>query len=116
MMGVQESIDELAIMMADLRADGRGEKATAIRNGIIALREKAQHWISVKDKLPIKDSLVLLYLTDGNQHKITTGKIYTSDDPKFDGEFCVGFDSLSPDFLIRDTVTHWMPLPNPPEK
>jgi hypothetical protein len=37
---IQEYIDELSIMMSELRIDGCNRKATAIRNGIIALREK----------------------------------------------------------------------------
>lgn len=90
---------------------------------IAALRESqkreaaqnAQRWIPVAERLPEKDTLVLLFLESGNQTKVTTGKIYTSDNPKFCGEFCIGFDTLSPDFLRRETVTHWQQLPSPPK-
>lgn len=74
-----------------------------------------RQWITVSERLPEKDTLVLLFLQSENQSKITTGKIYTSDNPKFDGQFCVGFDTLSPGFLRREVVTHWMPLPEAPK-
>ena len=70
-------------------------------------------WVSVGERLPKKNVLVLLYLNDGEHTKITTGKIYASDDAKYDGEFCIGFDQVYPDFLKRQVVTHWMPLPEP---
>lgn len=53
---------------------------------------EAQRWIPVSERLPDKDVLVLLFLESGNQTKITT----------------------SPDFLHKETITHWMPLPAAP--
>ena len=54
------------------------------------------HWISVKDRLPEKDEYVLCFcnIGDGFQAIFHYGK-----ERKFDGT----------------AVTHWMPLPNPPE-
>ena len=72
-------------------------------------------WVPVSERMPEKDVLVLLYLNDGEHTKITTGKIYASDDARVDGKFCVGFDQVCPDFLKREVVTHWMPLPPLPE-
>lgn len=54
------------------------------------------HWISVKDRLPEKDEYVLCFcnIGDGFQAIFHYGK-----ERKFNGT----------------AVTHWMPLPNPPE-
>ena len=54
------------------------------------------HWISVKDRLPEKDEYVLCFcnIGDGFQAIFHYGK-----ERKFDGT----------------AVTHWMPLPEPPE-
>ena len=71
-------------------------------------------WVNVTDRLPESNVLVLLFLNDGEHTTITTGKIYLSDDVKYNGEFCVGFDQVMPDFIKREVVTHWMKLPQPP--
>jgi transcriptional regulator with XRE-family HTH domain len=57
---------------------------------------KKDGWISVKDRLPEKDEYVLCFcnIGDGFQAIFHYGK-----ERKFDGT----------------AVTHWMPLPNPPE-
>lgn len=52
------------------------------------------NWVSVKDKLPEPFTTVLAHYTDGRIH--TVGYI-----DKF--------------MTARGTVTHWMPLPKPPE-
>lgn len=58
-----------------------------------------QEWISVEDRLPEKDVRVLVYLeTDRSYTKIDTDRL---DDR--------GFVRWYKD------VTHWMPLPEPPE-
>ena len=60
---------------------------------------RKQEWISVKDKLPEKDVRVLVYLkTDRSYTKIDTDRL---DDRGFVRWF--------------NDVTHWMPLPEPPE-
>lgn len=80
------------------------------------LTDEIPHWIPVSERLPDKEVLVLLFLrSPKGETKITTGEIYASNNKKFDGEFCIGFDPLSPDFLNREVVTHWMPLPQPPK-
>ncbi len=83
---------------------------------IAAWNRRPDKWIPVSARLPEKDLLVLLYLQNQTQTNITTGKIYASADSRFDGEFCVGLDELSPCFLKRETVTHWQPLPEPPKE
>jgi len=79
--------------------------------------DEIPHWIPVSERLPDKEVLVLLFLrSPKGETKITTGEIYASNNKKIDGEFCIGFDPLSPDFLNREFVTHWMPLPQPPKE
>lgn len=60
-------------------------------------------WISIKDKLPEKDSLVLI--TDGE--RVTIAEWYQEQ----------GWGLAREDKAIgifADTITHWMPLPAPP--
>lgn len=71
-------------------------------------------WISVEERLPEKGVCVLLYLNSENEQAMTTGKICKSDEEKYDGEFCIGFDFIDPGFLKRECVKYWMPLPEPP--
>lgn len=66
-------------------------------------------WISVKEGLPQEGITVFVY-----------SKEYSNDDPVLayfeDGEWIdIDFEE-SPDFaIIKDPVTHWMPLPEPPK-
>jgi hypothetical protein len=61
-------------------------------------------WISVKDRLPEKDIPVLCY--DGTY--IDVGEYWYDENDK-----PVFFNPPSPP---KDYITHWMPLPKPPEK
>lgn len=57
------------------------------------IAEKSK-WVSVKDRLPEPFTTVLAHYTDGRIHT-------------------VGY--LDRFMTTRGTVTHWMPLPEPPE-
>lgn len=84
---------------------------------ITAWNTRTDGWVSVEERLPDKGVLVLLYLQNASETKITTGKIFN--DPTFEkgiGEFCIGFDSVFPEFLQSEYVTHWQPLPEPPTR
>jgi hypothetical protein len=61
------------------------------------------HWISVKDRLPAKHECVLIY--DSVCHNIYMAWRDDDLDVWFSEEYL-------PDFVY---VTHWMPLPKPPE-
>ena len=64
------------------------------------------NWISVKDRLPEKDSTVLIY-TD--EHDIYMAKIYGENEawPISNSCGCCGRE---------ERFTHWMPLPQPPKE
>lgn len=57
---------------------------------------KKYEWISVKDRLPEAHTVVLVHYTDG--------RICTAD---YIDEYLK--------FITSSTITHWMPLPEPPE-
>lgn len=58
-------------------------------------------WISVKERLPDEDVWVLTLQTDGDMIVNCIA---------FEGKWC------SNDHGFIPTVTHWMPLPKPPEE
>ena len=70
-----------------------------------ALSQMQNEWISVKDKLPETDNQYytpfLVYLSGGHGRTIAT---FVSETKSF-----MGYDS-------PETVTHWMPMPEPPSQ
>lgn len=65
------------------------------------------HWICVKDKLPNQNEYVLLY--DDILNLVYEGKLLPSD---FYYSDRTGY---SKDIGETCEITHWMPLPEPPE-
>jgi hypothetical protein len=72
-----------------------------------AIGMKAPRWISVKDRLPEDETVVIAYV----QHKIGWYRMFAWHD-------MYGWHSSAPEFDDKesDYVTHWMPLPEPPEE
>lgn len=85
-------------------------------NGVESVLEWAQtlptltppnEWVSVEERLPENGQIVLFHQKDGF--------IYCA-------EYFVGKELMSPEWFIDNdswnakVVTHWMPLPAPPEK
>ena len=70
-----------------------------ISNGVTV-----QEWISVKDRLPEDDSDVLAYLSIGEESRICPANYANG----------VWFDCIF-DMPVTESVTHWMPMPQPPK-
>lgn len=70
--------------------------------------EKNQEWISVEDRLPEPNTNVLIYVFFHNQWQIVKGWLSYCDKK---------FHISNSDYpsLTDIPVTHWMPLPEPPE-
>ena len=72
---------------------------------IEALEKQAtQKWISVDDRLPQDDSDVLAYLSIGEESRICPANYAKG----------VWFDCIF-DMPVTESVTHWMPMPQPPK-
>lgn len=90
----------------DMNAQQQLDELVTARREIAKLKE-GYGWIAVEDRLPEKTMRVIMYGTfpDGPEPCITMGV--------FGGQ-SISWVELSGQIMAR--VTHWMPLPNPPEK
>jgi hypothetical protein len=103
-------MDVLVAVMDDYRANGEILKAKATVCAIKLLEKEtisptldlAPKWISVKDRLPEEEKEVLCYLGNALGKGIVVA-FRRHGDWYFDGWKC-------------PTVTHWMPLPEPPKE
>ena len=66
-------------------------------------------WISVKDKLPEADKLVLVNGDDG------VFRAYTDGHNEYPSWQCSPIGSYAGDSCVLG-ITHWMPLPEPPNE
>ena len=83
--------------------DAEFESALAL--AIEALEKQAtQEWISVDDRLPQDNSDALAYLSIGEESRICPANYAKG----------VWFDCIF-DMPVTESVTHWMPLPQPPK-
>ena len=76
------------------------EKYETLIDEIADLRSKQPKWISVKDRLPNSGTGVLVFTDD-----------YCAYTAHYDGYWW-----LSGEPTLSYNVTHWMPLPEPPEE
>lgn len=72
-------------------------------------------WISVKDKLPDHKEIVLCI---GDGHRASMAE-YQQGYKRHQGMFARYVDQVPEDRILLiyyNKVTHWMPLPNPPQQ
>jgi hypothetical protein len=77
------------------------------------MKSSPEKWISVKDRLPDNNQEILVYsntLEAKEVRKLTPYACYY-----YDGFMSYG-DNLSQQWLSTITITHWMPLPEPPKE
>jgi len=68
-------------------------------------------WISVKDKLPEIGSEVIVLKNDGNVTALARYIRYEGAKEYFWDNFYGGSN-----LCLQESITHWMPLPNPPKE
>ena len=81
--------------VADAYENGKGDGYSEGLDACARRADEHPHWISVKDELPEEDG-VYLFFDAGTQG------VYVS--------------FFWADLKLNEGVTHWMPLPAPPEK
>ena len=99
--------EKLVDLLDDMQRSGTGYFGNAIENKkiadhLIANGVTVQEWISVKDGLPKDDSPVLVYKSRHSEAYGNMETAYYWNQRRWMG--CIG-----------ETVTHWMPLPQPPK-
>lgn len=89
------------------------EEATGAYYGFLAGYAAAQpKWISVKERLPEHDQLVLYR----ELVKTKNGQAYEFDYGEYDSERQVFYGQYFNYRWLGWDVTHWMPLPEPPKE
>lgn len=78
-------------------------------------------WISVEDRLPPYDKTVLIYYTESNfRWPDEKCFIYTASLElccyKNKHEWCIDLQEIEVKGSNQKLITHWMPLPKPPEE
>lgn len=89
---------------------GKGTLYT-IADDLIANGVTVQEWISVKDRLPENDVMVIGYThCDGFMF---VG--YYHEEPKYDWKVWRIVTAMRSTKVMKKKVTHWLPLPQPPK-
>ena len=87
--------------------------ALAIADHLVSNGVTVQEWISVKDKLPPHNHDVLVYRPDMAMKILVDNYYgYYGED---DAEWHEGWAKYGKDIHNNPLITHWMPLPRPPE-
>ena len=116
-MDVREKLVELLDRFVYDEWYGNGDIAEKlISNGVTV-----QEWISVDDRLPERDGAYLVTIEYFGKRQGIDIRYFTIDGEKVDeyelaGQKCVWFFYDSEyGYVPTDSVTHWMPLPEPPK-
>jgi hypothetical protein len=70
-------------------------------------------WISVDERLPNDGAIVLVYLSDYEAQ--VAAMIYSKQWTAFSDHLDAGPQNIIFDDFNSEAITHWMPLPPPPE-
>ena len=123
-MTIEEAIKTIELAVSEVQQEYRMDFAAAFDVAVSALRAKEEKpsggWISVEDRLPIReglepDEVEYVLVSEQSFDAITGEKLgsYVSicgfghdGWSKFDNFGCVR----------TENITHWMPLPEPPEE
>jgi hypothetical protein len=82
-----------------------GESAKRLHEAVKKIQPSVRedNWISVKDRMPEPNVLVMVFLKYGTGHDIALSFSTT----RFPDIF---------DHFLTDRITHWQPLPEPPKQ
>ena len=75
-------------------------------DAILLLKEQEGHWIPVTERLPEDDTDILVYCVDGEESRIVAVNYANG----------VWFDCIFNTVMVVKNITHWMPLPKPPQE
>ena len=95
--------------------------ALAMAQHLIANGVTVQEWISVEDRLPEKDGAYLTVINCFGYHSIIKVRYFAKDGEAVDEYNLAGekyvwyFYDSEYGYVSTDSVTHWMPLPEPPK-
>jgi len=103
-------LTQLAEIGIGLDMAGYHDDAQCVRDALAMLREPARGWISVKDRLPENRSMCLTYSPKGKM-RVAQAFLPNPDDHPNDCWWSVHGQGAH-----YVAVTHWMPLPEPPEE
>ena len=98
------------------------EKIKMIADYLISNGVTVQEWISVKDRLPEEDGSYLVVINYFGNHQSINVRSFakageTVNEYDLAGEKNVWYRYDSEyGYISTDSVTHWMPLPNPPKE
>ena len=109
-MDVREKLIELFYdnnVICDQKIEGLADDVM----DIIAHDVTVQEWISVEDRLPENDVMVIGFTPcDGFMF---VG--YYHEEPKYDWKAWMIITAMRSTKVMKKKVTHWMPLPEPPK-
>lgn len=103
-----DAIEALQAEVKDAFNEGYNAGYTAGIGYCSFKREKQPHWVSVAERLPKETKLVVTY----GKSRVSFGYNLLLYDADTDKEVVEWFDYCG----NRENVTHWMPLPKPPQE
>lgn len=108
-------LTQLAELGIGLDMAGYHNDAQCVRDALALLREPARGWVSVKDRLPEKKQTVMVSLvSEIDGHRMKRPQLGYPADDTGDMWYIVPWGERAVDIDFK--VTHWQPMPKPPEE